>query len=202
MREQYRWAAAAAAALLACAPAWALYKVIGPDGKVTYTDRPPTEAQGKTVPLQRDASAAAADAPLPFGLRAIASRFPVTLYTTPECGPCDEGRQLLRQRGIPFRERIASNDADREAWQRQLGELRAPVLTVGSQQLHGLSASEWNNYLDAAGYPRQSQLPANYAPPQPESLTPRVAAAPAPAAAPEPQRAPEPPPPASGGFRF
>jgi len=38
---------AAAALLMAAGPAWALYKVVGPDGKVTYTDRPPT-AQANT----------------------------------------------------------------------------------------------------------------------------------------------------------
>ena len=32
----------AAAASLALTPAFALYKVVGPDGKITYTDRPPT----------------------------------------------------------------------------------------------------------------------------------------------------------------
>ena len=31
-------------------PAWALYKGVGPDGRVTYTDRPPADARAARVP--------------------------------------------------------------------------------------------------------------------------------------------------------
>jgi hypothetical protein len=30
-------------------PAWALYKVVGPDGRVTYTDRAPTDQPAKAL---------------------------------------------------------------------------------------------------------------------------------------------------------
>ena len=199
-----RWASVACTALLASTPAWALYKVIGPDGKVTYTDRPPVTEQGKAVPVGQP-GAEAGGAALPYALRNAVSRFPVVLYTTPECEPCDRGRDLLRTRGVPFQERVASSPADIEAWQRRIGSQEAPVLAVGGQMLRGLAVDSWHNYLDVAGYPRESRLPAGYAPPAPQPLVPRAPAA-ASAASAEPAapaRAPEPaPPPASGGIRF
>ena len=36
-------------ALLAALPSQALYKVVGPDGKVTYTDTPPPPSSGSRV---------------------------------------------------------------------------------------------------------------------------------------------------------
>ena len=43
-------AAVAVMAVLTALPAAALYKVVGPDGKVTYTDRPPAPASGRISP--------------------------------------------------------------------------------------------------------------------------------------------------------
>jgi hypothetical protein len=38
---------------------------------------------------------------------------------------------------------------------------------VGSQQIKSGSLSDWNSYLDAAGYPKTSALPAGYRRPMP-----------------------------------
>jgi glutaredoxin len=166
-----RHALLAAALIGACAPAWSLFKVIGPDGNVTYTDKPPSESLGKVVNIQRGSTDAPPEAVLPYALRQVVERYPVTLFTTTDCEPCDRGRELLRKRGVPFRERIASSDTDREAWNRIVKSPHAPVLTIGSQVLQGLQADTWNSYLDVAGYPQQSQLPPSYSPRTAEPLT-------------------------------
>lgn len=198
-----RWIVVACAAWVCGAPAWALYKVVGPDGKVTYTDRPPVGNEaGKAVPLDAMGRVAPADNALPFALRSVASRFPVTLYTVPSCQPCDRGRDLLRQRGVPFQERTATNEADRQAWQQQFNTAEAPVLTIGSQQMRGLQADQWNSYLDAAGYPRDSRLPSTYSPPAPQPLTDHSAAADERASVAKPSAPPPPPPPPASGIRF
>ncbi|MBK6786225.1 MAG: hypothetical protein IPG77_00830 [Betaproteobacteria bacterium] len=51
---------ALAAVLLAGAtpPVLALYKVVQPDGSVTYTDRPPAAGSGRIITLGRNAAAA------------------------------------------------------------------------------------------------------------------------------------------------
>ncbi len=201
-------ALAAAGVLLACAlPALAQYKVIGADGKVTYTDREPTASEGRVVPLgARAAAAVAADAELPFELRQVASKYPVTLYVlSTACEPCTSGRALLKQRGIPFSERMVVSNEDGEALERITGARDAPTLTIGAQTLRGLSSEAWNSYLDAAGYPRNSVLPASY---QYRAATPVVdrgapaaadARAPAPVAPATPSVAPATTP---GGIRF
>jgi hypothetical protein len=113
------------------------------------------------------------------------------------------------QRGVPFAEKLIVSDDDAQAMERTLGTRTVPMLTVGAQVLRGMSESEWIAYLDAAGYPRTSQLPKGW---QPAAATPLVARSAAPASAPAraaaPQRAtpaPAPavlPPPAPGGIRF
>ncbi len=164
--------------MVAATASQAQFKVIGADGKVTYTDREPNADEGKVVPLGARAAAAQDSASdLPFELRQVASKYPVTLYVvTAACEPCATARQMLKQRGIPFSERTVSTTQDSDALQRLTGAQDAPTLTIGSQTLRGLSADVWNSYLDAAGYPRTSRLPTSY---QYRPATPLVEQAPA-----------------------
>lgn len=204
------WIACAALAA-AAGPAAAQYKVVGPDGSVTYTDRPPTAAPVQVTPLARREPAAPAASPLPFELQQLAARFPVTLYTQTECQPCDAARTQLRQRGVPYAEKRIVSDEDILALERLVGGRTVPALTIGQQALRGLNPGEWDSYLDAAGYPRESRLPRTWQPPEPVPLvaarTPQAgprAAAPVPVPVPLPaaERRPPEPPPAESGFRF
>ena len=157
-------------ALLAAVPAHAQYKVIGTDGKVTYTDRPPTASQGKITSLGIRSAVGGGDTSLPLELRQAVARYPVTLYVLAgNCDPCESARQLLRQRGIPYVEKQVQSAEDGEALERLSGGRDAPTLTIGSQTLRGLAPEVWGSYLDAAAYPRESRLPPTYtyAPPTP-----------------------------------
>ena len=160
-----RTAIALAVALFAL-PGQAQYKVIGADGKVTYTDREPSAAEGRVVPIGNRAvaqPAAAAEPDVPFELRQAMSKYPVTLFvTSTACEPCSSGRQMLKARGIPFNERLVVTAEDSEALERLSGAREAPTLSVGTQILRGYAAETWAWYLDTAGYPRESKLPATY----------------------------------------
>ena len=151
-------------ALLAALPAHAQYKVVGADGKVTYTDRPPATGNAKITSISSRGSAGVAiDVALPLELRQPAARYPVTLYTvTGACSPCEAARQLLRQRGIPYSEKQVQTPEDSEALERLSGARDAPTLAIGTQMMRGLAPEVWGSYLDAAGYPRESRLPSNY----------------------------------------
>jgi glutaredoxin len=199
-------ASVAAASLFAALPAHALYKVVGPDGKVTYTDQPSVSPDNKVQSVGTRGSVSN-DAALPFELRQVAQRYPVTLYVASDCPPCDSGRQLLRQRGIPFSEKLVSTAEDSNALQQLTGTSNLPVLTVGAQVVRGWQREDWMSYLDAAGYPKESKLPANFPQGKAEPLTEARQATPAPAApaarpapaqAAEPAPAPAPP----SGIRF
>lgn len=98
---------------------------------------------------------------LPYELRTVAARYPVTLYAARSCAACDAGRSLLRQRGIPYAERLVT-DGDGDTLQRLTGGRELPALTIGNQSLRGFAAEQWTAYLDAAGYPRQSRMPATH----------------------------------------
>ena len=195
--------AAAAWALLAL-PALAQYKVVGPDGSITYTDRPPAAGAGTVSSLSRRGSTSGAPEPasiaLPLELRAVATRLPVQLYTGNDCPPCEAGRTWLQQRGIPYTERRIASEDDSAALDRLVGGRTIPSLTVGGQALRGFASADWAAYLDAAGYPKESRLPRGWQPPPVTPLVeralPNVAASPAPrveAARPPPPR-PAPPP--------
>ncbi|HEY9065782.1 MAG TPA: glutaredoxin family protein [Burkholderiaceae bacterium] len=197
----------AVAAVFATTPLYAQYKVVGPDGKVTYTDRPPAPASGKVSELGARGAAAAESMVLPLELRQPAARYPVTLYaSTGACDPCESARQLLRRRGIPYSEKSVQSVEDADALERLSGGRDSPTLSIGSQTLRGLAPEVWNSYLDAAGYPRESRLPPNYqyqpATPLVARATPRPAEAPA-AAEEAPRQAGAPAQPANnGGIKF
>jgi glutaredoxin len=191
----------------AAASAWAQFKVVGPDGRITYTDRPPQAEPAAKVSALKTGSGAgdlSANSSLPPELRQASQRFPVTLYTAADCAPCDAGRQMLAQRGVPYAEKRASSEDDGQAMERITGGRTVPVLSVGSQMLRGHNPSEWANYLDAAGYPKESRLPKGWQAPAATALVAKVEPKPvAPAAPKAPQRpAPETPVERPAGIRF
>ena len=164
------------------AQAQSVYRSVGADGKVTFSDQPPPPASNAKVSAANVSSTgAAASAGLPFELRQVATKYPVTLYTGDNCAPCGAGRSLLTSRGIPFTEKTVTTNEDAQTLQRLSGDNSLPFMTIGSQQLKGFSDSEWTQFLNAAGYPPSSVLPASYRRPEP---TPLVSIATAPAAAP------------------
>src|SRR6476661_5815222 len=173
----HRLAVALALAALACAAsAQAVYRIVGPDGKVTFADKPPatpgtTASPTAVAPL---GGTAGGNANLPFELRQVASRYPVTLFTGTDCAPCGSARAYLASRGVPFTEKSVTTNEDIAALQRLSGSNTLPFLTIGGQQITGYSETEWTQYMNAAGYPRTSQLPPSYRQP---AATPLVAAA-------------------------
>jgi glutaredoxin len=187
-----------------------LYKWVGPDGKVTYSDTPPSGI-AKQVETKSMGGGGVNTGDLPYELQQAVRSSPVTLYTTNNCIPCDEGRKLLSNRGVPFAEKTVNSNDDTVQFRKVAGnELSLPVLMVGRQKQRGFEPSAWNSALSAAGYPESSKLPKSYHNPAAEPAAPkptvqagaRANASAEPAA---PGMATEPPPPAGNappGFRF
>lgn len=175
-------AVAVAAGILGPAQAQQVFRIVAPDGKVTFSDRPPAASSG-TAGVSTGSAASASGASttgLPFELRQVAGKYPVTLYTSDNCAPCSSARSLLTTRGVPFAEKTVSTADDTQALRRISGETSLPFVTIGSQQLNGFSEAEWTQFLNAAGYPKSSVLPAGYRFP---SASPLVAVTAASAAA-------------------
>jgi hypothetical protein len=183
--------AVAALGTLCLSQAQQVYRIVGPDGKVTYSDKPPPVTSNAKVTSGTGASGGggSASSSLPFELRQVASKYPVTLYTGENCGPCGSARALLIGRGVPFTEKTVITVDDAAALQRLSGENSLPFGTIGGQQLKGFSDAEWTQFLNAAGYPATSILPPNYRQPP---AAPLVAIAVAPSAAPAAAAGPAP----------
>lgn len=160
------WAAACSIG----AAAQTIYRIVGPDGRVTFSDRPPEDPKARASLAPTVSAGANSSQSLPFELRGPAQRYPVTLYTAANCGACVSARTFLANRGIPFTERTVASNEDIEALQRIAGSPTVPFATIGAQQLKGYSESEWSQFLDAAGYPKVSILPPGWRNPPPSPL--------------------------------
>ncbi|MEY4911165.1 MAG: hypothetical protein RL761_828 [Pseudomonadota bacterium] len=147
-----------------------VYKSVDKNGRVTYSEVPPLPGSGDK--LTGDSASSVA---LPYALQQVVSRYPVTLYTTADCGPCITAKLMLTQRGIPFAERTVSSNEDIAAYKKLNTENNFPLATIAAQQLKGYEETEWTKYLDAAGYPKTSALPRNYRNAEATSLTPKKA---------------------------
>lgn len=172
-------AALGVALLLAGAAANAqIYKWVDAKGVTHYSDTPPASKQaeikaygGKTATLVA----------LPYELARAARAAPVTLYTIARCKACDDGRAMLKARGIPFSEKTVTTAADQEKLKEAGSDGQLPLLVVGRSKLLGFQLEAWNSALTNASYPAKSMLPSRYRHPNPVAAAP-VAAGPSPEA--------------------
>ncbi len=159
--------------LLCAATAHAqLYKWVGPDGKVSYSDTPPPASVPK-VETKSLTTGGVNAVDFPYELSEAVKSHPVTLYTTNNCHPCDEGRKLLSARGIPFTEKTINTGEDAAQFRQISSESSLPLLIIGRSKERGFEASAWNSALTVAGYPETSKLPKTYRNPPAEAAAPK-----------------------------
>lgn len=134
------------------------YRWVDQNGRVHYTDTPPppTATQGEEKKLS--SNVVQSDS-LSYSAQVAAKNFPVTLYTGANCGqPCNDARNLLVKRGVPFKEISVGDEKSREALKRASGSLDIPVLAVGQDVRKGYLQSMWHAALDGAGYPKSGPV--------------------------------------------
>lgn len=135
-----------------------LYKWTDSKGVVHYSDTP---VSGKASAIGT-APAAPPSVALPYELAQAARKAPVTLYTAASCSACDQGRALLKTRGVPFVEKIVRSDADAARLKEAGSDGQLPLLVVGRSKVIGFQAEDWTAALNTAAYPRRSMLPKSY----------------------------------------
>jgi glutaredoxin len=128
-----------------------LFRWVDANGKVHYTDTAPTNPNVKTERRTFKAPVAEA-AGLSYENQVAAKNFPVSLYTTPKCEPCDQARSLLNKRGIPFAEISVIDSKQQDELVKLAGAAELPVLRVGKQISKGYDAGMYHGALDSAGY--------------------------------------------------
>jgi glutaredoxin len=160
-----RIVAALALAAAACgAAAQQLYRWTDENGRVHVTDTPPP-ASAKEKRVVKPAGAAAKAAPAKpgaasYSLDLAKKQHPVTLYTSPNCTePCGLARDMLNQRGVPFREVQVWEQEGNDELKRLSGRNQVPTLKVGTSVYSGFERSAYDGMLDSAGYPSAGVLP-------------------------------------------
>jgi glutaredoxin len=134
------------------------YRWVDKEGRVHYTDAPPP-SEAKEVQKKNFRGGGVDTSSLPYATQVAAANFPVTLYTTPDCGgPCDQARSLLVKRVVPFKEVSVATQKDLDDMKKLSGSAQFPLLVVGSAKQSGFRGDLFDGLLDTAGYP-SSGLP-------------------------------------------
>ncbi len=146
--------AALLATALVGAHAEQVYRWVDKDGRVHYTQQQPAPAETKNVERRKLSSSIIDSGGLPYATQLAVKDFPVTLYSSPDCGPaCSEARESLQKRGIPFKEIIVGDQKTLQELKSLSGKAQVPTLRVGPDAVAGFEAGAWKTALDAAGYP-------------------------------------------------
>ena len=141
----------------------ALYKVIGADGRVTYTDRPPADGKSTTVLQFADAptsklpeSVLKYQAELAKGMQnrlAQAKKLdtggPATLFSASWCGYCTQAKAYLRNKGIVFRELDIDTPDGGRAYFEAGGQRGVPLILADGKRLSGFSSGAYDHFFAA-----------------------------------------------------
>ncbi len=134
------------------------YRWLDENGRVHYTDTapPPTARDVQRKRMKGNAVGTQGS----YELAAAMKNSPVTLYSHPDCKDlCQQARDVLNKRGVPFTEVSANDEAKIEELRRVSGGGSVPVLVVGGQVETTISAAAYNRALDLAGYPKAGVAP-------------------------------------------
>lgn len=130
-----------------------LYKWIDSQGRVSYHDHlPPADSEYRveTKNVNGGNKSKSDDT-----LAGAAEKFPVVLYSVPECGSCDLARLYLQKRKVPFTEsNLNDNPELQQTLKKKIGSVSVPTLTIGDKVMKGYVESVLEGQLDEAGYPK------------------------------------------------
>ena len=138
-----------------------LFRWTDPKSQINYGDRPPPNATN-VIRIDLMTIGENTQSLLPYLVRRAATNFPVMLFTSKNCPPCVSAREFLNKRGVPFAERTIESSDDSMEFKRLTGAEGVPVMTLGTKPLIAFDKDEWNNGLDATGYPQNNQLPPSF----------------------------------------
>ncbi len=124
-------------------------------GQTVYSDQPPPPGTVDVVKIMGHVSGD--ETVVSYATRQAMEKYPVTLYTTAACtNLCQEARDLLNGRGVPFTEKMANSQKELDEAAQKIGGTQIPSLMVGQQAFKGFESGAWSNLLDLAAYPKSA----------------------------------------------
>ncbi|MBW8305793.1 MAG: glutaredoxin family protein [Thiobacillus sp.] len=142
---------------LASAPLAAaqLYQWKDAQGRTVYSDQPPPTSVRNAQ--QKSFKGNLIEVGESYAVKTAREKNPVTLYASACGAPCDQARQLLAERGVPFSNKDPQASPESQAELKKLtGRLSVPVLVVGNDKIDGFETGQWQAMLDRAGYPKSA----------------------------------------------
>lgn len=130
-----------------------LYKWVDSQGRISYHDQPPPDGAGYRV--EEKVLGTGNKHKEDDTLAKVAEKFPVALYSVPDCGSCDLARLYLQKRKVPFTEQNLNTDPElQQTLKKKIGSLSAPTIMIGEKVMKGYVESVLEGELDGVGYPK------------------------------------------------
>lgn len=133
-----------------------LYKSVGPDGKVDYSDRPPTTGRlEKTMEFNNLPSSEVPGLSTSYveqlrrfrasqAKSAVPSAPGVVLYAASWCGYCRSARSYLSKKGIAYREIDIDTKSGKESFAEIAGSGGVPLLIASGRRVQGYSVPAYD----------------------------------------------------------
>jgi glutaredoxin len=119
-----------------------IYRYVGEDGTVYYTDKPADKQTANRVTLQINSFTAPKVEPFRFDPALVTPRSSaaaVTLYSTTWCGYCKQARRYFERNSIAFEEYDVETSARGKADYKAMKGRGVPIILVGEQRMNGFS---------------------------------------------------------------
>jgi glutaredoxin len=130
-----------------------LYKWVDSQGRISYHDQPPPDGAGYRV--EEKVLGTGTKHKEDDTLAKAVEKFPVVLYSVPDCGSCDLARLYLQKRKVPFAEQNLNADPElQQTLKKKIGSLSAPTIMIGEKVMKGYVESVLEGELDGVGYPK------------------------------------------------
>jgi glutaredoxin len=131
-----------------------MYKSVGPDGRVTYSDRPPTDGLiEKTMTFENLPSSPLPESTVTYveQLRKMKASSPsniatsgIVLYSAAWCGYCKQAKAYLAGKRIPYQEFDVDTRNGMAAYAQAGGRKGVPLLLADGQRVQGFSRAAYD----------------------------------------------------------
>lgn len=125
-----------------------VYKIVGADGKISYSDTPPAnpDIKAQTLKIQTWTGSPS--------VSTSGSRVgKVTMLSAQWCGVCKTAKNYMKSHNIAFEEWDVDQSDFARSKMRELGAKGVPVILVGAQKMVGFSPDRLESMIASAKAP-------------------------------------------------